>query len=102
VECGLEKVRTAIGDEKPDPADGTKLGTFVDQMPEPLVKTSNAVQLTRPSLVGVTRPSTGTRPMLRDYPIGALMVSHDSHCAHGLLYFSAVQPGTFHVGHDAH
>jgi hypothetical protein len=39
VECGLEKVRTAIGDEKPDPADGTKLAAFVDQMPEPLVKT---------------------------------------------------------------
>jgi hypothetical protein len=102
VECGLEKVRTAIGDEKPDPADGTKLGTFVDQMPEPLVKTPNAVQLTWPSLVGVTRPSTGTGLTLRDYLIGALMVSHDSHCAHGLLYFSAVQPGTFHVGHDAH
>jgi hypothetical protein len=46
VECGLEKVRTAIGDEKPNPADGTKLGTFVDQMPEPLVKAPDAVQQT--------------------------------------------------------
>jgi hypothetical protein len=102
VEWGLEKVRTAIGDEKPDPADGTKPGTFVDQMPEPLVKTPNAIQLTRPSLVGVTRSSTGTGLTLRDYPIGALTVSHDSECAHGLLYFSVVQPGTFHVRHDAH
>ena len=54
----MKEVGTAIGNYEPDPADDAEFGTFVDQLPEPLLHTPNAVHLARPFLVCVTQPSS--------------------------------------------